>query len=263
MAQAWEYAGIDLTRIGYNVRLLGAPLSVPERRGDNLVIPQKVGRYWVPKALDQRIVSLAMYVRNVPASGGTASEANMLANLDVLRGLFAQPGQHLLKHQFGSVVREQFAEVVNLVEFQPAGKLNVYNLVVEFLLASPMWLAQTTTTVGPTNLTTNPQNVAVTNPGSYRAEGSVLTLKGEIVDPVLTCSGVWVKYTGTVASGNSLVINCASWTALNDGLDVSGDISHEGDLIWLVIPPGVQTVRMDCASMDAAALTVAFKAAYV
>ena len=187
----------------------------------------------------------------------------MLANLDVLRGLFAQPGQHLLKHQFGSVVREQYAEVVNLVEFQPQGKLNVYNLVVEFLLASPMWLAQTSTTVGPTNLTTNPQNVAVTNPGSYRAEGAVLTLTGEIVDPVLTCSSVWVKYTGTVAAGTSLVIDCSAWTALNDGADVSGDISHEGDLIWLVIPPGVQTVRMDCASMSGATITVAFKAAYV
>lgn len=263
MSQAWEYDGIDLTRHGYNVRLLGAPFNTPSRRSDNLVIPQKSGMVYVRKALDQRIVSLAMWVKNIPASGGAESEADMLANLDVLRGLFARPGQHELKHQFGNVTRTVQAEVVNSVEFQPQGKLNVYYLTAEFLLADPLWRAQNPTTVGPTNLTTNPQSIGVTNGGSYQVEDAVITLTGEIVDPKLTVGSIWVKYTGVVPAGQSLVIDCSDWTASLNSVDVSGDISHEGDLIWLIFQPGVNTLAVTCTSVTGATIKVQFTAPYV
>lgn len=236
MAQAWEYDGIDLTRTGYNVRLLGAPFSTPARRGDNVVVPHKDGRLYVAKALEQRVQTLAMWAIHEPAGGGTASEADMLANLDVLRGLFARAGQHTLKMQFGTAVRTAVVEVVKEVEFEPRIGNAAYVFVVEFLMADPLWYADTKTTVGPTVITMASQNVTVNNAGTYESQKGVFTLTGPITNPILTIGAIWMKYSGAVGSGQTLVIDCSEWTAKLDGVDVSGNMSHDGALCWLPIP---------------------------
>lgn len=244
MAQAWEYDGIDLTRYGYNVRLLGAPFRVPARRGENVVIPHKTGRLHVVKWMDENVQSLAMWVRDIPAAGGSSSEANMLANLDALRGLFARSGQHTLKGQFGTVTRTALAEVVNQIDFEPQGRTNVYAFVVEFVIAGGLWLAESKTTVGPTTISMVNQNITVTNAGTYKSEKAIFTLAGPLSNPKLTIGSVWVQYTGAIAGGQSLVIDCGAWTALLAGADVSGNITHDGDLCWLPIPAGANTLAV-------------------
>lgn len=262
--QAWEYDGVDLTRAGYNVALLGGPLSTPPRRGENLVIPHKDGRAYVAKALDERVQTLAMWAINEPAAGGTESEANMLANLDVLRGLFARKGQHTLKHQFGSVTRLATVEVVSPVEFEPKVFNAAYVFMVEFLMADPLWYAESATTVGPTTITQNPQNITVTNPGSYESVKGVFTVRGPATNPKLTNGSYWVQYTGSVPSGQDLVIDCGAFTALLNGADVSGDISHEGGTVWLPVPSLASTLTATISGYGAGtAVTVVFTAPYV
>lgn len=263
MAQAFEYDGVDLTRYGYNVRLLGAPLSTPPRRGDNLVIPHKDGRAWVAKALDQRVQTLAMWVIDEPAAGGTSSEANMLANLDVLRGLFARPGQHTLKHQFGAVTRLATVEVVRQVEFEPKVFNAAYVFMVEFLMADPLWYAEAATTVGPTYIIQSPQNITVTNAGSYRSEKAVFTITGAITNPKLAIGAYWVQFTGTVGSGLSLIINCGTYTATLDGVDVTGQITHEGGTAWLPVLPGANTLAVTCSGTPGGSVRTVFTAPYV
>ena len=243
MAQQWEYDGVDLTTYAYTIRYLGAPLNVPPRRGENLVIPHKTGRGWVDKRPDQRVVTLAMWVQNVLANTGAAGgDAAMLSNLDTLRGLFARDGQHTLKHQYGLITRLATAEVVSEVVFELMGKDNVYFLEVEFLLADPWWYAESATTVGPTTMTASPQNLTVTNAGSRRSEAGVFTITGQVTNPRLTIGSYWVQYTGTVAYGQSLVINVGTFIATLAGADVSGDITHEGGVVWLPIPAGANTL---------------------
>jgi len=263
VSQAWEYDGVDLTRIGYNVRLLGAPLNTPARRGENLLIPGRAGRQYVSKQLEQRLQTLAMWAINEPAGGGTGSEANMLANLDTLRGLFARAGQHTLKQTYGSAERVATVEVANAVEFEPRVFNAAYAFVVEFLMADPLWYATAATTVGPTVISSSPQNIAVTNGGTYQAEKATITITGPITDPKLTV-GVWVLYTGTVAAGETLTINCATWTATLAGADVSANISHDGDLRWLVFPVGANTLVVTGSGYTGATtVTITFTAAYI
>jgi hypothetical protein len=263
MAQAWEYDGVDLTRSGYNVRLLGGPLSTPPRRSDNLVVPHKDGRVWVAKALDSRVQTLAMWAISEPAAGGTESEANMLANLDVLRGLFARPGQHTLKHQFGSVTRLATVEVVRQVEFEPKVFNAAYVFMVEFLMADPLWYAEAATTVGPTVIYQSPQNITVTSAGSYRSDKAIFTIAGTITNPKLAIGAYWVQYTGTVGSGQSLVINCGTFTATLDGADVSGLITHEGGTVWLPVAAGANSLAVTCSGTPGGSVTVTFTAPYV
>lgn len=246
MAQSWEFAGVDLNTYAWDVRLLGGPIGTPPRRGDNVVLPGRPGRLHVAKNLEQRSVTLAMFVRDVhPTSGSlTGSEAQMLANLDALKGAFATDGQATLRHTHGGVTRVALAEVVSAVEFQPKGPNNLYSFVVEFLLADPLWYAESATTVGPTTVTVSGQNIAVQNDGSYKCVDAVVTIEGVITDPKVAIGSIWVEYAGAVGSGETLVIDCGSWTAELDGVDVSGSISHDGAVAWLEVAPGANTATV-------------------
>lgn len=268
MAQDWEYNGVNLTRYGFNIQHLGAPLNTAPFRGDNIVVPHKTGRLYTAKWADQRIVSLSMWVKDIPVDAGTPNaESYMLANLDTLRQLFGAPGQHTLKHQFGTVTRLAQAEVVNQVEFQPEGINNVYRLVVEFQLADPWWYAESATTVGPTSIVSNPQNITVTNAGTYQVEDAIITTAGLIADPKFTVGSRWVQYTGTVPAGGTLVVNCGAYTAALSGANVTGDISHVGGVEWLLLQPGSNTFTVNASALGTAgqapAVTVAFTAPFV
>lgn len=245
MGQEFEYGGVDLNTYGYNIRLLGAPLSVPGRRQENLIVPHKTGRVYVDKRPDQRIVTLAGFVRNVlPNTGKTPSDAQMLANLDVLRGAFARDGQHVLKQKQGGATRVALAEVVGPVLFEPQGVLNVYAFVVDFQLADPWWYAESATVVLPVGITMSPQNITITNAGSRASEHGVFTINGPAVNPRLTIGAYWVQYTGTLGGLDLLTINVGTFTATLAGADVSGAISHEGGTVWLPIAPGANTLRV-------------------
>jgi len=265
MAQEWEYDGVDLTTLAYNVQWLGAPLNVPPRRGENVVVPSRTGRLYVAKRPDQRTATLAMWVQNIhPTTGGAGSEAQMRANLDTLRGLFARDGQHTLKHQFGGVIRTATAEVVATIDFEPKGLDSAYTFVVEFLLADPWWYAESLTTVGPTAITQSPQNITVTNGGTYKVEQAIITVTGPITNPKFAVGSIWVQYTGTVGSGETLVIDCGDWTAELDGADVSGNISHAGALRWLEFAVGGNTLAVTSSGYGGGTtVTVAFYAPYV
>jgi len=262
----WEYDGVDLSTYAYDVRALGAPEQVPARRGDNVAIPGATGRLYVDKRLDQRTLTLSMFVdAKHPTSGSNTRTAEQLqTNLDLLKGVFARDGQHVLRCTLpGAVARDATAEVVNVVEFQPTGPYS-YALMVEFVLADPWWYAQSVTTVGPTTIIQSPQNIAVTNDGTYKAEKATVTVAGPITDPKFAVGSIWVLYTGTVATGETLVIDCGDWTAELDGGDVSGNISHEGDLRWLVFAVGVNTLIVTSSGFaGATTVTVEFTAAFV
>ena len=239
MTQDWEYKGTNLTTYAYNVQLLGTGAEVPARRGENIVVPGKTGRHLTTsKPLDERRVSLAMWVKDVnPSTGGSASESQLLSNLDTLRQVFSSSGTGLLKHTMGGTARQAAAEVVSSVAFEPFGTAPYYRYVVEFSMANPFWRAETARTATGT-ITSSPQNVTLVNNGTYRCEDGTVQITGQIVDPKFTIGDDWVQYTGTVSAGGTLVINCGSWVATNGTVDVSGDISHDGDLVWLPIPVG-------------------------
>jgi hypothetical protein len=263
VAQTWEYDGVDLTTLGYNVRLLGAPVNVPPRRGENVVLPSRTGRLYAAKRLDERTVSLAMFVKDThPTNYGAGSETQLLANLDALRGLFARDGQHVLKHTMASSTRLATAEVVNAVTFEPLGAGNAFGFSVEFLLADPLWYAQTVTTVGPTTIGQSPQNITVTNGGTYRGEKAILTLVGPLSNPKLAIGATWVQFTGAVGAGQTLVLRCEDFTATLAGADVSGNVSHAGALSWLPLPVGVNTLAVTTGTLGGS-VTVAWTAAFV
>jgi len=86
-----------------------------------------------------------------------------------------------------------------------------------------------------------------------------------VTDPKFAIGSTYVEYTGTVSAGGTLAINCSTWTATNGTVDVSGDITHEGDLVWLPIPIGTAvTCAVSAGTItDTPALTVSYLERFV
>jgi hypothetical protein len=262
MTQSWEYDGVLLNRHAYNIELHGAPLSTPARRGENVIIPGKPGRLYVPKPLDQCVQTLRMWVINEPVDGGTGSEANMLANLDVLRELFTRDGQHTLSFTFGTDTRVATVEVLQAIDFVPLVFNQAYRFTVDFLMADPLWYAASPTAVGPYTIASASQTATFSNAGSAQNDQAVLTLTGTLNDPTLTIADAWVKYTGAIGSGETLVIDCGAFTAMLDSVDVSGNISHGATRCWLPVPAGACTMTME-SSVSGGTMKIEFTPAYI
>ena len=258
---SWEFRGVNLQQTGWYVRALGAPEQVPGRRGENLVVPGKTGRYQTgSKPIDERVLSLAMQVESQPMGGGARSGSTLWANLDTLKTAFAKDGTGTLKHQNAQgTTRLATVEVINTVEYDPGGPEH-YAFVVDFAFADPFWYAEAagTTTAA---ISMDPQNVTVPNNGTYRAMKPVLYVVGPATNPKLTVGSTWVQYTGAVSAGGTLTIDCGAYTATNGTANVSGDITHDGDVVWLPLPTGNNTVTVEGCS--GGSFTAVFTAAYI
>lgn len=265
--KGWEFRGTDLTTLAYNVKALGAPEIVPGRRGENLVVPGKTGRTRTTKYMDQRILALGMQVFGRDSStGGAMSGSQLWTNLDTLKKLFATDGQGTLKFQHAAgTTRWCMAEVINTVEFAPTGP-DSYDFMVEFVMPDPLWYDEQTTTVGPSNVTSSPTNITVANSGTYKsekAEFTVIASNGDLVNPKLTIDDYYVLYTGTVASGGTLTIDCEDFTATKGTADVTNDITHDGGIVWLPVPTGSNTLAVTADSVGTATVTVTFVPPYI
>lgn len=253
---AFEYGGFDLSTYAWNVRLLGYSPSAPPRRGDNVAIAGKTGRLWTWKPLDERSITLGMYVLGRhPTSGDLSmSRTQAKANLDALLAAFAKDGQQELKMTLDDgKTRVAQAEVVKEVEFRPTGP-DSYSLVAEFVLADPLWHDSSATTVQG-EVIQSPQNYAINNPGTYKSDNPVLTLTGPLAGPKLTITlgyppppgftGIWCAFNGALGGGDTLVIDCGKYEAKVNGVLVRGAISHDGAIGWLEIPSGVSTLVLE------------------
>jgi hypothetical protein len=260
----WEYNSVNLTTLAYKVKALGAPEQIPEKRGENIVVPHKTGRVYVQKFYNERELDLSMFVQSTSVSSMTRSATNLLANLDALKKAFGAPGYHILKRKFKTgEVRWTYAEVVDKLEFEGEGP-DHYIFVARLRIWDPWWYAESGVTIGPTTITTSPQSISVTNSGTYQVERAIIKITGAITNPRLNiASGVYCEWIGTVPSGSILWIDCASHYAPLDGADKTGLIAHVGSVWWLPIATGVNTLTVTGTSISGATVTIYFYVPYI
>ena len=61
---SWSFRGVALDTLGI-VTLVSDSFKMPERRGDNVLIPFRDGRVFVEKMFEQRVMALGLEVRGV------------------------------------------------------------------------------------------------------------------------------------------------------------------------------------------------------
>jgi len=70
-----------------------------------------------------------------------------------------------------------------------------------------------------------------------------------VVTPRFAIGDNYVEYAGTVASAGTLVISCGSFSATSGTVPVTGDITHDGGLVWLSIPVGSADMAVSASTV--------------
>lgn len=251
ISSTWTYRGTALQGTAWDIKMFSLNEQIPERRGENIVVPSADGRVYRNKTLEQRKISMVL---NVKGTSGSALEAN----IETLKSIFGVPGEGLLSRLTagkGSAWTIN-AEVTNLVEFKELSS-SVYNVLVEFVASSPFWEGSSYTKTEGT-ITSSPHNFTVINAGNAYNEAVTITASGGIVNPKWTAGDFWVQYTGTVVAGTDLEIDCENFVAWKGTVDVTGNITHDGGVHWMRIMPGSNTVSLSGSSLGTVTTTVSF-----
>lgn len=133
------------------------------------------------------------------------------------------------------------------------GLINILNM--RFWTNDPFWESASTTTVGPTSITSG-GNINITVAGEEDVLDPIITVtastnitSGVTITHQKTENGETITsklfYGFTVESGHDLVIDCGQYTVTEDGSDAySGFVLHSDhdELYWMRWPAGSQTI---------------------
>jgi hypothetical protein len=99
-------------------------------------------------------------------------------------------------------------------------------------------------------LNSTPKAVIVTNGGNALATRVILSITAGSapITALAIASGLHsVTYTGTIAAGKTLVLDCGAWSILNDGVDayaLFARSSAHASPYWFALTPGANTVTV-------------------
>lgn len=264
----YTYGGVSLhNERAWNVRLL-SPDEAVAYRGDNVLVPGIAGQAYVAKDLEQRDLRLVLVVTGEAMAGASPSGEVLAAHLDTLLALFGAGGLQTLTRRRGLRLETTQAECVGC-EVVPRGPYHA-DLIVDLWMPDPLWYA-TTQTTATTPFSAVPVGLAVNNPGTYANGRAVITVVcpaspvTTLTNPVFAIGAVWVKYTGTVAAGQTLQIDAGDFSATVAGGSVANKITwNAAQARWMVIPRGGNTLTVSADAINnTPTVTVAFYAAYI
>jgi hypothetical protein len=264
---ALSFDGTNLMTLAYNVRSLGIDESLPDRRGGNILVPGINGRTYVSKDYEQRTIEIALWMHTRgTATSSTVSAANAGTNIETLTALFGGDGTHTLTRTRGTTTLTATVEVQK-VRIQPLGPYH-YNLGLSLVMPDPFWYATGTTTASG-SVGSGTTTISAINNGTYPVERAIATFTTSagtgITNLTLTSGSTWVKYTGVVDDGDTLIIDTGNFTATLNGSSVLGSITHNTSYTrWLSIPRGTNNV---VATVDGVSnysnLTLSYQAPYL
>jgi hypothetical protein len=267
---AWSWDNVSLNTMAYYVRSVDE--SPPARRGVNPAVPGVSGSRYIPgKVLGERELTLMMVIDAQPPLGGARSGAQLKNNLDTIKKLFAADGLHMLQRTHGGSTRQMSVEVSDL-RITRGGPYH-YNVAARLVAANPFWYAllagSFTTTWSVIPLL--PGTLSVTNNGTYTAERSLITVVGPVTNPIVSATnGSWVRWAGTLATSDLLIINCDTFDCVVDRVssepysDVENVTWAAGFTRWLTIPTGTAPVTLSGSGASSVTrLTIQFTEAYL
>ena len=223
---AFSYGGTTLATYG-KVTLINDYLDIPDRRGENQVIPYRHGTVFARKYYDERKMTFG-----IAASAATATALETL--FDTMRAKFSLLTQQTLSMTLtDTTVREVQATVDRPIEVERKSPTVAF-VVVEFTLTSPFWRSNTAIADNTTVIDASPHAMTVTNTGTVEERDPVLLMTGPLKDTVITNStnGCVLTYTGTIASPDTVTIQTAAsgeYTAVHSvSGNVIGNVTHSG-----------------------------------
>lgn len=261
----WDVDGTPLQTMAFNIATLGETrLSPPPFRGDNAVVPFSPGAYWLPKVVESKTITLAMWVIGSTEDGDfpSSSSAQRLFedNWQKIRRLFWTPRRQLtLTKRFyvnGTLItavgKAQFAGGLEPVMSGPVRGA----FTVDLFMADPFFYGAEVS-----------QSLALNTDETFTVDGDEQTTAVNIdfhnafTNPKVTNSttSTWAQYTGGIASGDTVTLDVANFSAEYDpssgsNYAVSGKVDHDGlDPFWLALETGSNTLRLTTSSGNGSA----------
>ena len=240
MTENWSFNGFALTSRGkWAVEAVIEGIGIPKFRGSDLQVPFQHGKRWIKKRFDRRKVVLSMWIK------GT-DRVDLDDNIDAFLKAIGNPGLHTLNRTLRSgEIRQAQAELcseINFVRKNPG----YAKFALELELADPFFygLVKTTDTK---MVTSTPFVWAHANEGSAPSTAMVITLEGPLNNPILRnqSNGVWLQYLGTIASGESVVIDTKFYTCLQGDENMISIVKHGGDAYWMILGAGSNSIEIE------------------
>ena len=268
----WDVDGVSLQTLAFNIVTLGGDrLAPPPLRGGNVQVPYSPGQRWVPKQVDQRSISLGMWVIGAREDGSVPTTQLARRQFDdnwqKLRKLLWTPLREIVltKRFYVSGVlktaqaKAQFRSGLEPMMSGPARA----QFTVDLALADPYFYS----TEVSTPLSTGSQVVSVEGDDRTRK------IKIHVVGPRTNVKirndtlGIDVEYHDALLTGDTLDIDVAAFTSSTDPdatapFNSEGSIRATGDAFWLLLAPGDNTIIVSSDS-GSGAVTLTHQAAWL
>lgn len=215
--------GVNLKTLATNVESLAATLRSAGRRGANAIVAGRDGSLYTPyKPVENGIFTLPMWIapcdvdEGIP--GGSNARKEFYKNLDMITALFDKDyGLLDVRHTLpDGTIRQAMCDVLTSIDFTTQGVNPIAKFVVELINTDSFWKDVTLTNAN-SSLINSPWTWATG--GTAPVNDAVYTVTGPITNPRVTdeVSGAYLQYGGTVAGGQTLVMNASNFNITGTG----------------------------------------------
>ena len=240
MPENWAFNGISLSSRGkWDVEAIIEGIGIPKFRGSDLKVPFQHGNRWIKKRFDSRKLVLSMWIK------GT-DRADLDQNIDAFLTTIGNPGLHpLVRTQRDGETRLAQAELCSEIHFVRKNP-GYAKFALELELPDPFFYG-TIKTSDTRTVTSNPLSWTHVNKGSAPASYMVITLEGPLSNPILRNrnNGIWIQYVGTIANGQSVVLDTKHFTCMQDEDNMISIVKHGGDAYWMILDAGDNSMELE------------------
>jgi len=239
MPENWTFNSFSLSSRGkWDVEAVIEGIGIPKFRGKDLQVPFQHGNRWIKKRFDSRKVILSMWIK------GT-DRADLDQNIDAFLTAIGNPGLHTLSRTLRSgetrLAQAELCSEIHFVRKNPG----YAKFALELELPDPFFYA-TGKAMDEKTIVSSPFVWTHANAGSAPTTEMVITLEGPLSNPVLRNrnNGIWIQYLGTIASGQSVVLDTKYFTCLQGDDNMISIVKHGGDAYWMILDAGNNTMEL-------------------
>lgn len=240
--------GLPLNSFAYNISTGTGREGVAPIRGTNTQVLGRTGELYTPmKAIDVGTLTITMWISgcntdgSIP-TGNTAQRTQFVTNRELLLTLFSKRHApiNLVQTMPDGTTRLARGDVLEAIDFTTMAGRTRAEFAVTMRLVDTYWTSSSTATFSITNPTMGAvQTLTQFDPSTGYIQDATITVTGPITNPIITDipSSVSIKYTGSVPSGQTWVINCNAFTSTVNGVSVMGNTTRLGTPFMFEISP--------------------------
>lgn len=217
MAEALTINGVSLDTYAFMASDISGLMRVPERRGDNVVVPNRHGRIQTPgKRFDANEIVIPLWIVGAdPVTGKLPTVAEELEEFfarrdQLLQLLYAEPMTLAFTRPNGHVVQAR-GEVVDVLDFTRRYNEPLAQVSVAIELVDAFWEDADSVSENVVGETDTVVPLTAFAGATAPMSDLVITVFGPCNNPMFAHGARWVKYNGVVNAGQQLQIDTGSW----------------------------------------------------